>query len=113
VQVFLIPGINQVGAMSESLGFPVLSGHAHPFRMMAPFIFFHEEQDVPITSKAGGFFSFFTFIYYIPNQQKMARRKICVGLTTYFKNAIKFRQLGQHSYQIPLLYPSGGSARFT
>lgn len=36
VQIFLIPGFNQVGAMSKSLGFPVLSGHAHPFRMIAP-----------------------------------------------------------------------------
>ena len=40
VWINLIPGRNQVGAIAESLGFPVLSGHAHPFPGTAPINFF-------------------------------------------------------------------------
>jgi hypothetical protein len=36
VLINLNPGGNQVGAIEESLGFPVVSGLAHPFPGIAP-----------------------------------------------------------------------------
>jgi hypothetical protein len=68
----LIPGINQVGAVSKSLGFPVLSGHAHPFQEQLPNFYFHEEQVTSSRAKQGTFF-ISTTIY--QNQLKMARGK--------------------------------------
>jgi len=75
VQIFLIPGINQVGAMSESLGFPVLSGHAHPFRMIAPFIFFSRGTRCIYHKQSRGLLLIDTFVYYIPESTKNGKEK--------------------------------------
>jgi hypothetical protein len=69
----LIPGINQVGAVSKSLGFPVQSGHAHPFQERLPKFYFHEEQVTSSRAKQGTFF-IPTTLY--QNQLKMARGKL-------------------------------------
>lgn len=53
VQINLIPGRNQVGALSARSGFPVLSGHAHTLRGKLPFYSFHEEQVYPSRAKQG------------------------------------------------------------
>ena len=73
VQIHLIPGHNQVGAIVESLGFPVVPGHAHPFPGTAPIIFFYEEQAIPVTGKAG---DLFMSKIYIPKTEKNGKDKI-------------------------------------
>jgi hypothetical protein len=55
---------NQVGAISESLGFPVLPGHAHPFPGTAPFNFFSRGTSYINHAQSRGLFSS-SFINYI------------------------------------------------
>lgn len=75
VWINLIPGRNQVGAIEESLGVPVVSGHAHPFPGIAPFIFYSRGTSFINHEQSRGRCSIhFLFIIY-QNQEKMARKK--------------------------------------
>jgi hypothetical protein len=75
VQTFLIPDCNQVGAMSESLGFPVLPGHAHPLRMMAPYIFYSRGTRCIYHAQSRGTCSLSLLLYYIPERKKNGKEK--------------------------------------
>ena len=76
VQTFLIPGFNQVGAMSESLGFPVLPGHAHPFRMIAPYIFYSRGTRCIYHAQSRGTCSFSLVILYTRIHEKWQGEKL-------------------------------------
>jgi len=70
----LIPGINQVGAMMESSGFPVLPGHAHPFQKIAPFIFFSRGTSYINHAQSRGLFLLILYVY-IPESEKNGKEK--------------------------------------
>ena len=75
----LIPGRNQVGAMMKSLGFPVLSGHAHPFPGIAPFHFFSRGTSCINHAQSRGLLAFHLCIYvciiYIPESTENGKNK--------------------------------------
>ena len=74
VQIHLIPGHNQVGAIVESLGFPVVPGHAHPFPGTAPNNFCSRGTSVNCHGQSRGLLvSYLNYIY--QKQEKMARIK--------------------------------------
>ena len=67
----LIPGRNQVGAIEESLGVPVVSGHAHPFPGIAPFIFFSRGTSfIQSRAKQGTLFQLFSLCIYTRVMEK-------------------------------------------
>jgi hypothetical protein len=77
VLINLIPGRNQVGAMEERSGFPVLSGHAHAFPGIAPFNFFSRGTSFIDHAQDRGLCSYLFYMSIIyQNQAKMARIKL-------------------------------------
>jgi hypothetical protein len=75
VQIDLFPGIDQVGAILESLGFPVLSGHAHPFQKIAPVIFYSRGTSCIYHAQSRGHFLFIFPMDYIPDAAKNGKGK--------------------------------------
>jgi hypothetical protein len=61
-----------VGAILKSLGFPVSSGHAHPFQFTAPFIFFSRGTSFIHHAQSRGHFVLAVFI---PESRKNGKDK--------------------------------------
>ena len=82
----LDPGFIQVGAIMKSSGFPVQSGHAHPFQKIAPFNFFSRGTSYINHAQSRGLFYLFC-MYIYQNQGKMARIKKVVDRRAGRENA--------------------------
>jgi hypothetical protein len=59
----------------KSSGFPVLSGHAHPFQKIAPFIFFSRGTSYIHHAQSRGRYVPVVVVLYIPESRKNGKKK--------------------------------------